>query len=407
MRRAVAVGAVVWLMIMAIVGTAMITTSASDAQVNRLVSEDEYAIIERYRRLDEVRRTLMDEYYQPVEEDQLVLGAIRGMMDSLDDPYTFYYTPEELAAEEEESSGVFHGVGMIVQRTQEGELLIIRVYPDSPAEVADLRAGDQIIGVNGEAITDTTAKALDTAVDMIRGEDGTPVTITVRRGDETLDLIATRGKVNASYVEYSILNGSIGYVNIAQFTGNDVTGFKEAVDAFRKAYVSGVILDLRNNPGGLLTDVLEIADMVLPEGMVTYVEDRNGNRTEYSCDSEYWNVPMVVLVNDMSASASELFTGAFQDDERGTVVGTKTFGKGIVQTMITFASDGAGMQYTTESYFSPKGRSIHGTGLEPDVAVELDENAVISTVNPNPETDNQLKVAIEELRKLIEARAAE
>lgn len=407
MRRAVAVGAVVW-------ADDHGDRRHGDDYHKRVrcagkspVSEDEYAIIERYRRLDEVRRTLMDEYYQPVEEDQLVLGAIRGMMDSLDDPYTFYYTPEELAAEEEESSGVFHGVGMIVQRTQEGELLIIRVYPDSPAEAADLRAGDQIIGVNGEAITDTTAKALDTAVDMIRGEDGTPVTITVRRGDETLDLIATRGKVNASYVEYSILDGSIGYVNIAQFTGNDVTGFKEAVDAFRKAYVSGVILDLRNNPGGLLTDVLEIADMVLPEGLVTYVEDRDGNRTEYSCDSEYWNVPMAVLVNDMSASASELFTGAFQDDERGTVVGTKTFGKGIVQTMITFASDGAGMQYTTESYFSPKGRSIHGTGLEPDVVVELDENAVISTVNPNPETDNQLKVAIEELRKLIEARAAE
>ena len=181
-----------------------------------------------------------------------------------------------------------------------------------------------------------------------------------------------------------------------------MAGFKEAVDAFRKAYVSGVIIDLRNNPGGLLTDVLEIADMVLPEGLVSYVEDRQGNRTEYFTDSEYWNVPMVVMVNGMSASASELFTGAFQDDERGTVVGTRTFGKGIVQTMITFASDGAGMQYTTESYFSPKGRSIHGAGLEPDVVVELDEDATTSTVRPNPETDNQLRAAIEELQKLIQ-----
>ena len=403
-RKIIALGAVAWLMIMAIVGTALIAAGGSGSQVNRLVSEEEYAMIERYRRLDEVRQTLMEQYYQPVEEDTLVVGAIRGMMDSLGDPYTFYYTPEELAAEEEESSGVFHGVGMVVQRTQEGALEIIRVYPDSPAEEAGLRAGDQIIGVDGELITDNTARALDQAVDKIRGEDGTPVTITIQRDGEALDIVATRGKVNVSYVEYSILYGNIGYVNIAQFTGNDVTGFKEAVDAFRKAYVSGVIIDLRNNPGGLLTDVLEIADMVLPEGLVTYVEDRQGNRTEYSTDAEYWKVPMVVMVNGMSASASELFTGAFQDDERGTVVGTRTFGKGIVQTMITFASDGAGMQYTTESYFSPKGRSIHGTGLEPDVVVELDEGATISTVRPDPETDNQLRVAIEELQKLVEAQ---
>ena len=403
-RKIIALGAVAWLMIMAIVGTALITAGGSGSQVNRLVSEEEYAMIERYRRLDEVRQTLMEQYYQPVEEDTLVVGAIRGMMDSLGDPYTFYYTPEELAAEEEESSGVFHGVGMVVQRTQEGALEIIRVYPDSPAEEAGLRAGDQIIGVDGELITDNTARALDQAVDKIRGEDGTPVTITIQRDGEALDIVATRGKVNVSYVDYSILYGNIGYVNIAQFTGNDVTGFKEAVDAFRKAYVSGVIIDLRNNPGGLLTDVLEIADMVLPEGLVTYVEDRQGNRTEYSTDAEYWKVPMVVMVNGMSASASELFTGAFQDDERGTVVGTRTFGKGIVQTMITFASDGAGMQYTTESYFSPKGRSIHGTGLEPDVVVELDEGATISTVRPDPETDNQLRVAIEELQKLVEVQ---
>lgn len=398
-RKIIAVGAVIWLMIMAIIGTAMITAGGSESGVNRLVSEEEYAMIERYRRLDEVRKTLMEEYYQPVEEDTLVLGAIRGMMDSLEDPYTFYYTPEELAAEEEETSGVFHGVGMLVQRTQAGELEIVRVYPDSPAEAAGLRAGDRIVGVDGERITDDTAKALDQAVDKIRGEDGTPVTITIQRGEETLDIVATRGKVSVSYVDYSMLDGNIGYVNIAQFTGDDVTGFQEALDAFRKADVRGVIVDLRSNPGGLLTDVLEIADMVLPEGLVTYVEDRQGNRTEYFTDSEYWDVPMVVMVNGMSASASELFTGAFQDDERGTVVGTRTFGKGIVQTMVTFASDGAGMQYTTESYFTPEGRSIHGTGLEPDVVVELDENASISTVHPDPETDNQLRAAMDELEK--------
>ncbi len=142
--------------------------------------------------------------------------------------------------------------------------------------------------------------------------------------------------------------------------------------------------------------------MVLPEGIVTYVEDRQGNREEQYSTADYWDIPMVVLVNGSSASASELFAAAVQDYDRATVVGTTTYGKGIVQTLITFASDGAGMQYTTASYYSPNGRSIHGTGVEPDVVVELDEDSVISTTDPDPETDNQLAVAIEELQKRIE-----
>ena len=186
-----------------------------------------------------------------------------------------------------------------------------------------------------------------------------------------------------------------------QFTGNDVEGFTEALEAFKAANVRGVVIDLRNNPGGLLDHVVAIADQVLPEGLITYVEDRHGNRQEEYADEDYWDVPMVVLVNGMSASASELFTAAFQDDERGTVVGTQTFGKGIVQTLITFAEDGAGMQLTTASYYSPKGRSIHGTGVTPDVVVELDEDKWISTLDPDPAHDNQLAAALDELEKLI------
>ncbi len=402
-RKAVAISAVVWLLIMAIVGTALITSAAmSDSGVTHLVSEEEYALIERYRRLDEVRQTLMDEYYQPVDEDTLVLGAIRGMMSSLDDPYTFYYTTEEMEAEEESNEGVFHGIGILVQISQNGEVEIARVYADSPAQEAGLSAGDVILAVDGENITDDSAKALDDVVEKIRGEDATDVVITVRRDSEILDFTATRGTVNGSNIDASILDNNIGYVSIAQFSGDDVTGFQSALESFKSANVAGVIVDLRSNPGGLLDDVLAIADMVLPEGLITYVEDREGNRTEYSADAEYWDIPMVVLVNGMSASASELFTGAFQDDARGTVVGTQTFGKGIVQTIVTFAEDGAGMQYTTESYFTPNGRSIHKTGIEPDVVVELSEDSVINTIQPNPDTDNQLQTALEELQKLIE-----
>ena len=167
-----------------------------------------------------------------------------------------------------------------------------------------------------------------------------------------------------------MIDGDVGYINISQFSGNDVEGFDEAVSALQAAGVAGVVIDVRGNPGGLLTDVVEIADRLLPEGRIAYVEDGHGNRTEYASDADYWDVPLVVLADDMSASASELFSAAIQDFDRGEIVGVRTYGKGIVQTLIEFAGDGAGMQLTTASYYSPNGRSIHENGVEPDVYVE-------------------------------------
>ena len=406
-RRAVIVAAVVWMLVIVAIassGLTLILTGAANGQAVRLVSESEYEIIDRYRRLEEVRQTLVNDYYIPLDEEDLVTGAIRGMMDSIGDPYTFYYTPEEMEKANEESSGVYHGVGMAVQLTDDGDIEVIRVYEGSPAEAAGLLSQDRIVQVDGVPVSGENGQTLNEAVQRIQGEDGTTVRLTVLRDGETLELDIVRSEVSISYVDYEIINGDIGYVNIAQFTGNDVTGFQEAVEAFKSAGVSGIVVDLRNNPGGLLTDVVQIADMVLPEGLVTYVEDRHGNRQEETSDAEYWDIPMVVLVNGMSASASELFTAAIQDYDRGTVVGTTTFGKGIVQTLITFSEDGAGMQLTTASYYSPNGRSIHQTGVEPDVTVELNEDYDPSIPWPNLENDNQLATALEELQKRIDAQ---
>ena len=406
-RRAVIVAAVVWMLVIVAIassGLTLILTGAANGQAVRLVSESEYEIIDRYRRLEEVRQTLVNDYYIPLDEEDLVTGAIRGMMDSIGDPYTFYYTPEEMEKANEESSGVYHGVGMAVQLTDDGDIEVIRVYEGSPAEAAGLLSQDRIVQVDGVPVSGENGQTLNEAVQRIQGEDGTTVRLTVLRDGETLELDIVRSEVSISYVDYEIINGDIGYVNIAQFTGNDVTGFQEAVEAFKSAGVSGIVVDLRNNPGGLLTDVVQIADMVLPEGLVTYVEDRHGNRQEETSDAEYWDIPMVVLVNGMSASASELFTAAIQDYDRGTVVGTTTFGKGIVQTLITFSDDGAGMQLTTASYYSPNGRSIHQTGVEPDVTVELNEDYDSSIPWPNLENDNQLATALEELQKRIDAQ---
>lgn len=410
-RRVVIITAVVWMLVIVAVAssalTALVLSGSDGGSALRVVGEDEYEIIDRYRRLDEVRATLMNEYYQPLDEDELVLGAIRGMMSAVGDPYTFYYTADEMTAANEEFGGVYHGVGMLVQLTDDGAIEVARVYEDSPAEAAGVRMGDRIVAVDGVEVSGESAQTLNEAIDRIQGEDGTTVVLSVQRDGEILDLEVMRAEVSISYVEYQIINGDIGYINISQFSGNDVEGFQEAVSALQAAEVSGVIIDIRNNPGGLLTDVVEIADALLPEGLIAYVEDGHGNRTEYTSDADYWGVPLVVLVNGMSASASELLSAAIQDYDRGTIVGTTTYGKGIVQTLITFAEDGAGMQLTTASYYSPSGRSIHENGVEPDVTVELSEDCDLSLPSPNLENDNQLAVALEALQAQIDAASEE
>ncbi len=406
-KRTVVIIAMIWMLVI----TAVVSACATMALMGEdgaayFVTQDEYEVLQRYRRLEEVHDALVQDYYVEVDEQALVTGAIRGMMESVDDPYTFYYTPEEMAQSNEQSEGVYHGVGMVVQLTDDGYIEIARVYEDSPAAKAGLQMGDRIVGVNGTAVSGENGRTLNDAVLLIQGEDGTDVQLTILRDGEEIAVTATRAAVNISYVEYSLIGEDIGYLNLSQFTGDDVEGFKEAVSAFKSADVSGIVVDLRNNPGGLLDHVVEIADMLLPEGLVTYVEDRQGNRQEERSDAEHWEVPMVVLVNGSSASASELFTAAMQDYDRATVVGTTTFGKGIVQNLITFAEDGAGMQLTTASYYSPNGRSIHKTGVEPDVVVELEDGATISTVTPDPEKDNQLAAALDELQKRIDAHGA-
>lgn len=405
-RRMVVIIAMAWMLIITVVVTAFVTAAlVGNGEATRLVGQEDYEALERYRRLEEVYDTLIQDYYVPLDEETLVTGAVRGMMEAVEDPYTFYYTTEEMEKSNEQTDGIYHGVGMVVQLTEDGYIEIVRVYEDSPAQRAGLLAGDYLVGVEETAVSGESAKTLNEAVQLIQGEDGTDVRLTVLRDGDEIELTATRAAVNVSYVDYSLIGTDIGYLNISQFTGNDVIGFEEAVAAFQSANVSGVVIDLRNNPGGLLDDVVAIADQLLPEGLVTYIEDRHGNRQEKHSDAEYWDVPMVVLVNGSSASASELFSAAMQDYDRATVVGTQTFGKGIVQNLITFAEDGAGMQLTTASYFSPKGRSIHKTGVEPDIVVELEEGAVISAVNPDPDRDNQLAVALEELQKRINAAA--
>ena len=390
--------ALIWgaLMIAVIASTATLLVSGrlgnGEGQTRRWVTQAEYDTIQRYSRLEEVRQSLMKDYYRALDEDDLVLGAIRGMTGATGDPYTFYYTPEELERENEDTAGVYFGIGTLLQNTAEGEIEIVRVFPDSPAEAAGVHTGDVILAVDGVAVSGVDGRSYLEAVRRMRGSDKTQVTLTVRRGGERMAIPVTRGDVKISYASYQVLPGNVGYINIAQFTGDASQVFHEAIDSFKAAKVEGLVIDVRNNPGGLLDQVVSIADAVLPKGLIVYTQQRDGKRQDYYSDERFFDVPLTVLVNGMSASASEILAGAVQALGRGKVVGLKTYGKGIVQSLQTFQSDGAGMQLTTASYYDALDRCPQGVGVQPDVEVALEGQTIPQS--PDPASDNQLAEAI-------------
>lgn len=361
-----------------------------------VVSQEEYDIIERYRRLDEVRSILETDYYKALDEDTLVLGAVRGMLESVGDPYTFYYTPDEMQEMAERSQGVYEGVGLLLSADKDGMLVVLRIFEDSPAIEAGVKPGDVVLAVNGETVSASDARAMDEAIQMIRDFSGDTLELTLRRGKKVHTISLKPRTITMKRVTHQVLPGDIGYIMIYEFIGDDATGFISAVNDLKAQKVKGLIIDVRSNPGGLLSDVVKIADQLLPAGLIVYTQDRSGAREEYYSDENHWDVPMAVLVNGMSASASEILAGALQDYGVAKVVGVRTYGKGIVQTMLPFRTDGAGMQLTTATYFTPKGRSIHGVGIEPDVKVE----ATVSVGGtPDLEKDAQLKAAYDLLTK--------
>lgn len=405
-KRSVTVLALVWLVVIVAVISSAVTLSVagpiSASTGNYEVSQEEYAMIERYSRLETIRQTMLTEYYQPLEDEDLLTGAARGMLAAAEDQYTFYYTPEEMAASNEDANGVYNGIGVLVSATEDGRIRVLRVFKNSPALEAGLLPGDIIYAVDGTEVGAENDMDMSAAIKLIKsGEVGTEVRLSIERDGEPMELGVLRAQVNVNRVEYAILDGNIGYLELYDFQGDALEGFTEALAAFEEAGVSGMIVDVRDNPGGYLNVVVDICDLVLPEGLIVYTEDRNGYREEYRSDADYCDIPMVVLVNGNSASAAEIFSAAMQDYGRGVLVGETTFGKGIVQSIITFREDGAGMQLTTSSYFTPNGRSIHKTGVTPDVEVELDEGYDASIFVPDPENDNQLHTAIEVLQGLI------
>ena len=357
------------------------------------ISREEYESLQKYQKLETLFQLVENYYYEDVDEDAMLENAAVGLMAGIGDVYSVYYTKEEMAKFNEETEGKYAGIGCQLLADPESKLITVtRVFKGSPAETAGIRAGDKIVYVNDVYYT---AYEMDEAVSVMRGTPGESVKVTVLRDLETIDFDVMREDININYVEYEILDGNIGYVMVFDFLGDAYEGFAEAINAFQEADVSGMIIDLRNNGGGLVDTCVKMADLILPEGVVVSMKDKNGNVTEEKIDGEYYDVPMAVLVNGFSASASEILAGAIRDNHAGTLVGTKTFGKGVVQSSLEFA-DGSGMKVTTARYYTPSGECIHEIGIEPDIEVELDADAVTRYgINNLPhENDAQLQRAI-------------
>lgn len=335
-------------------------------------------------------------YKEGVDKDAMVDGIFKGMVESLGDPYSEYYSKEELESLYQDSFGVYYGVGAYVSLdTATGLAKVSGIIADSPAEEADLRAEDIIYKVDD---VDVTGMSLQETVSLIKGDENTTVKLTLIRDGKEIEKEVTRRKVESPTVKFEMLDDGMAYIQITEFDTVTVDQFTEAMAMARGNDMKGLILDLRSNPGGNLSSVVSIAKQMLPKGLIVYTEDRDGNREEYSCDgSKELDVPMVVLVNGNSASASEILAGAIKDYGIGTLVGTTTFGKGIVQRPIEL-SDGSAVKLTISSYYTPNGINIHGIGIEPDVECEFDSERYYS----DEAYDNQLEKAKEVLLQKME-----
>ena len=353
--------------------------STKDTSLNR----------ESIEKLQVLEQCIRDYYYEPdtATVETLENGMYRGIMDSLGDPYTVYYTDEEYKTMTEETSGVYKGIGAYIGLDNTtGSPIFTGIMKGTPAEKAGLKVGDIICEVDG---TDTLSMQTSEVANLVKGPEGTEVEIKVYRDGNYVTVKATRATINVPTVDSSMLNDGIGYLQISQFDDVTPKQFDENLAKLKKEGMTSLILDLRDNPGGTVTAVTQIASEMLPKGLIFYMEDKNGKKEEYKCPGADFDIPVVVLINGYSASASEILAGAIQDAGIGELVGTTSFGKGIVQNLYPLG-DGSAIKITVAGYYTRGGRNINKSGIEPDYTVELDKEKF-----ENENVDTQLEKAAE------------
>lgn len=366
---------------------------ASSGYFYNLTKDEEKMHLQKMKFLE---KKVEDDFLYKVDKEKLRQGELKGMVASLGDPYSEYLTLEDFNALAEQTNGKFFGIGVSVSSNEEGQILVIAPIKDTPAEKVGIKTGDLIIKVNGEPVSGNDLQA---AVAKIKGDKGTSVKITIYRPStkETKDIDVKRDEIKLETVISNTIK-DLGYIGITQFNDNTYDEFTKALNNLKEKNVKGLIIDLRGNPGGTVDSVEKIANELLPEGTIVSAKNRDGQVVfDYKSDKEYVNLPMAVLINGGSASASEILAGAIRDFKMGKLIGEKSFGKGIVQSVFPFP-DGSGLKITTSEYFTPSGENIHKKGIKPDIEVKLPENVKgigIEYLN----TDSQLKKAIEVLEK--------
>lgn len=365
-----------------------------------LMTEEDYLtyknILKEYGKLFELRKYIEDNYYVPVDSEALKVGMYKGLFKGTGDKYSAYFTKEEYDEILFMTQGEYQGIGVSITPTEDGYITVVAPFEDTPAYRAGIKSGDKIVKIDGK---EYNGDQLNLAASKMRGEPGTKVHLTImREGEEALiELDVLRATVKMKSVKSEILDNKIGYIRIISFDNRTSDEFKNHLRDLKLRNVKGLVIDLRDNPGGLVNECLEIADQLIGKDIIVYTQDGKGNKEYHKSDRNKIHIPYTILVNGGSASASEILSAAVKDTGSGTLIGTQTYGKGIIQRIVPL-NDGDGMELTIAQYFSPKGNTIHKVGVKPDIIIELDINQLENGILTK-ENDSQLKKALEVLYK--------
>ena len=346
------------------------------------------------KKLAEITNLIQNNYYQDVSQEQIEEGVLHGAVLALGDPYSAYMNVEEKQSYNESLEGAYVGIGVLTTFNSDWQAVIAQVYNNAPAQKAGLQKGDIFVAVDGQKINTMSSKDLSEVTGKIRGEAGTSVEITIERNGQEMSFTVQREEVHITYVTSRMLANNIGYIKIDEFSGSALEEYQQAVAQLQEQGMQAMILDLRDNPGGFVDYAVEIADELLPKATIISVRDKNGNEKQYTSDSKSMDFPMAVLVNQNSASASEILTVALKENQRAAIIGEKTYGKGIIQSHFNL-SWGGYLKLTTASYYSHNGNAIHEVGVMPDIEVFLPEEIQNDPSLLTDETDTQLQKAIE------------